>query len=355
MEYNSFFNLQVELNDICNLTCKHCYQIRAKAKEELDIDLVLSQLENLKKITGYQKHIFRLSGGEATLRKDLFKVIRNIKSHGYYVEVMTNGMFLDLPYVYALKSSGIDICQVSMDGSSAEIHNYVRGQGAYEKSIKGIKNLVKVGIPVEIKLTLIKGINTDDIRNMFSLCTELDVKYISLARFIFAGNGIQNFGRGNLIGNEVRDIFYKIAETGREFPQLNINVRDQLGRIVDIDIPKNVDMTKEPYMGVSYLAIDTYGNVYADRQLDIIIGNIHQQTLSEIWTGSSKLQDLRESKKYLRGKCIDCKINDICLGGNKTAAYALTGSPFEPDPGCWINEPINKIQLVDNFDKNMFQ
>lgn len=340
-EETRFFNLQVELNDICNLECRHCYQIRIKNKEELDIDILLNQINDLKELTGFNKFFFRLSGGEVTLRKDLFKVIRQIISQGHYVEVITNGIFLDLPYVYALKASGTHICQVSMDGSNAEIHDYIRGKGSYEKTIKGIKNLVKVGIPTEIKFTLIKGVNTSDIRNMFQLCTDLGIKYVSLGRFILAGNGIKNFSENNLISFEMRDVFYNIIEIGKEFPNLEIRIRDQLARILENqyeNIPQNVHVDQRPYMGISYLAFDTYGNIYADRQLDIVIGNIHKKSLVDVWTKSKKLKSLKSNLKNLKGKCIKCNINEICMGGNKTASYALTGDPFTPDPGCWLYE-----------------
>ena len=343
MTKSPFFNLQVELNDICNLECKHCYQIRSKVKDELDINIILNQIEDLKKVTGYDKFFFRLSGGEATLRKDLFKVIRKIISQGHLVELMTNGTFLDLSYVYALKASGVNICQVSMDGSTSEIHEYIRGKNSYDKTIKGIKNLVKVGIPTEIKFTIIKGVNTDDIRNMFQLCSDLGVKYVSLARFILAGNGITNFAESNLIGQEMRDVFYKIIDEGKKFPELEIRVRDQLARIVSLeykDIPQNIHLNQRVYVGNSYLAFDTYGNVYADRQLDIVIGNIHQQKLESIWSQNEKLDKLKWNKNNLQGKCINCNINELCMGGNKTASYTFTGNPFTPDPGCWHYEKV---------------
>jgi radical SAM protein with 4Fe4S-binding SPASM domain len=321
--------------------------VRSKVKEELDINLILEQIDSLKKITGYNSFFFRLSGGEVTLRKDLFKVVRNIVSQGHFVEIITNGMFLDLPYVFALKAAGAHICQVSMDGSNPDIHDFVRGPGAYNKTVKGIKNLVKAGIPAEVKFTLIKGVNTHDISNMFSLCSELGVKYVSLGRFIFAGNGLKNFGEGNLIGEEMRDVFYKIINAGLEFPNLTIRIRDQLVRIVsDIEIPANVKTSQKPYIGVNYLALDTYGNVYADRQLDIVIGNIHKKSLADIWSSSRKLKQLKGGPKYLRGKCITCSIKNICMGGNKTAAYALTGSPFEPDPGCWLNNEVVSESVI---------
>lgn len=343
-----FFNLQVELNDICNLECRHCYQIRIKDKEELDINLILDQIKDLKEISGYQNFFFRLSGGEVTLRKDLFKIIRQIISNGHYVEVITNGVFLDLPYVYALKASKAHICQVSIDGSKPEIHDYIRGKGSFDKTIKGIKNLVKVGIPTEIKFTLIKGVNTNDIRDMFQLCTDLGVKYLSIGRFILAGNGIKNFSENNLTTFEMRDTFYKIIEIGREFPNLVIRIRDQLARILPTqykNIPNNVHVDQKPYMGINYLAFDTYGNVYADRQLDIIIGNIHKKSLKDIWLKSKKLKNLKSVNSTLKGKCINCHINELCMGGNKTASYALTKDPFTPDPGCWLYE--NELVVQD--------
>lgn len=351
MSNSTFFNLQIELNDICNLECRHCYQIRAKNKEELDISLILNQIDDLKKTTGFEKFFFRLSGGEATLRKDIFKVIREIISQGHLVELMTNGMFLDLPFVYALKSTGVNLCQVSMDGSNAQIHEFIRGKGSYDKTIKGIKNLVKVGVPAEIKFTLIKGVNTNDIKGMFQLCNDLGVKHIALARFILAGSGIKNFTEGNLVGKEMQDVFYQIIEYGKEFPDLQIRVRDQLARILELEyhnIPENVYVNQRPYVGLSYLAFDTYGNVYADRQLDISIGNIHEKSISDIWIKSDKLQNLKGNISNLKGKCINCQINNICMGGNKTASYALTGDPFTPDPGCWLYENSSEKVLIDS-------
>ncbi len=340
MNNSTLFNLQVELNDICNLECKHCYQVRAKNKEELDVNLILNQIDEFKAITGFEKFFFRLSGGEATLRKDIFKIIREIISQGHLVELMTNGMFLDLPFVYALKATGVNVCQVSMDGCTVQTHDYIRGKGSFDKTIKGIKNLVKVGIPVEIKFTIIKGVNIQEIKGMFELCQSLGVKHIAIARFILAGNGITNFSEGNLIGNEMREVFYNIIENGKDFPELDIRVRDQLGRIVAIEnnqITENVHINQRDYVGLSYLAFDTYGNVYADRQLDIVIGNIHKESITNIWTKSEKLKNLKGDINNLKGKCIECDLKSICMGGNKTASYALTGDPFTPDPGCWLN------------------
>ncbi|MEK7433928.1 MAG: radical SAM protein [Cyanobacteriota bacterium] len=339
-EKRAFFNLQVELNDICNLECKHCYQIRLKNKEELDVDIILEQLEEFKKVSGYDKFYFRLSGGEATLRKDLFRIINKLLAQNHYVELITNGIFLDLPYSYALKATGLHMVQISLDGATEETHDFIRGKGSFAKTIKGIKNMVKLGIPVEVKFTLIKNVNTHEIREMYRLCSELQINFLAIGRFIFAGNGVENLKEGNLIGNELKEVFYNIIEEARNFPDLLIRVRDQLVRIVDkvdnIEIPPNVNIAQRPYMGRSYLAFDTYGNVYADRQLDIIIGNIHKKTISEIWLKSKKLSKLKNSEKHLMGKCITCNINQICLGGNKTASYGITGDPFQPDPGCWL-------------------
>ena len=339
-QVKSFFNLQIELNDICNLECKHCYQIRVKDKEELDIDIILNQIEELKKVTGYDTYYFRLSGGEVTLRKDLFKVVRKIIDAGHFVEVITNGIFLDLPYVFALKASGTNICQISLDGATPETH-FIRGKGSFDKTIKGIKNIIKAGIPLELKFTLIKGVNTHEIATMFQLCNDLGVKHLSIGRFIFAGNGKQ-LTEANFIGKELKEVFYEIIQKGKAFPKLNIRVRDQLVKIItvlkEIEIPENVNINQKPYIGINYLALDTYGNVYGDRQLDIIVGNVHKKSLADIWLKSRKLKQLKGSKKSLRGKCLTCSINNFCMGGNKTASYGLTGSPFEPDPGCWINE-----------------
>lgn len=340
-EKRPFFNLQIELNDVCNLICKHCYQIRQKNKEELDINLILDQLEEFKAVTSYNKFYFRLSGGEVTLRNDLFRIINKLVLMNQFVEVITNGTFLDVPYAYALKATNLNVVQISLDGATEKTHDFIRGKGAFKKAIKGIKNMVRVGIPVEIKFTLIKNVNIHEIYEMYQLCSELGVSFLAIGRFIFEGNG-KNLEEGNLIGNELKEVFHNLITYAKDFPYLQIRIRDQLIRIVDkvdeLEVPENINIKQKPYMGINYLAFDTYGNVYADRQLNIVLGNLHKQSLADIWLNSVELNKIRNTKNNLEGKCLNCNIKDLCLGGNKTASYGLTGNIFAPDPGCWLFE-----------------
>jgi len=333
-----FFNLQVELNDVCNLECRHCYQYRLPDKEELDIDLVLNQCAELKSYTGFREFLFRLSGGEATLRKDLFSIIRKIKAQGYQAQLLSNGVLIDLPYAFALKAAGTLFVQISLDGASAEKHDFIRGKGSFAKTLKGIKNLNKANLPVEIKFTLINQVNNEEIGKLFNLCQEIEVKYISFARFIYEGNGINQLKNGNFSGTELRDLFSQIIEKGKNYPEIQIRIRDPLAKNLEIvDVPQNIKVNQEGYIGVNYLALDTYGNVYADRQLNIVLANIKKESLKEIWESNLQLRELKGDIRKLKGKCISCSLNETCLGGNKTAAFALTGDPFAPDPSCWLS------------------
>ncbi len=63
------------------------------------------------------------------------------------------------------------------------------------------------------------------------------------------------------------------------------------------------------------------------------IGNIKEQSFEEIYYNSTFAKELRNEKTN-KG-CEGCAFEKTCNGGLKCLSYALTGSPFVKDPGCW--------------------
>jgi len=45
---------------------------------------------------------------------------------------------------------------------------------------------------------------------------------------------------------------------------------------------------------------------------------------------------LREHPRKLEGKCKDCEYLEICNGGSRPRAWAITGDLWQEDPSCYI-------------------
>ncbi len=82
--------------------------------------------------------------------------------------------------------------------------------------------------------------------------------------------------------------------------------------------------------------VDRDGNVFADPGIDLVIGNLHEQTLVEVLRDSEVLEDIRAWRETISGPCADCDLLNRC-GGCRAVAYELTGDYLASDPLCRRN------------------
>jgi len=118
----------VDVNNVCNLHCTHCYWWLNRKEEQ---DMSMEDWKKIIKEKFNKQHIFvtTLVGGEPTLRPDIIEVF--CKEMPNRVCVVTNG-------TYPLKQyDGLYFYWVSLDGTE-EVHDTIRGKGAYEKTKKNI-------------------------------------------------------------------------------------------------------------------------------------------------------------------------------------------------------------------------
>ena len=164
----------LHLTDKCNLSCKHCYaKNMSEGKTELtDRELVLF-LENFYAAGG---KALVLSGGEPLLRKN-FKNIFAINPDAHFT-LLTNATLIDNECALFLSRYNVSI-QASIDGSTAEVHDSIRGAGAFYAAIKGIEHLKQRGLLSKINLcTTVMRQNIDDLPNIFPLARKLGIPFV---------------------------------------------------------------------------------------------------------------------------------------------------------------------------------
>ena len=122
-----------DIINVCNLHCTHCYWwLNRKENEELTV-------EQWKKIidTKFKKsHVFiiTLVGGEPTLRPDVIELF--VKEFPKRVSIVSNG-------TYPLKKyKDLYFYWISVDGTQ-EVHDTIRGKGAYASTRKNILDYVE--------------------------------------------------------------------------------------------------------------------------------------------------------------------------------------------------------------------
>ncbi|MHA1376216.1 MAG: radical SAM protein [Promethearchaeota archaeon] len=184
-------NITVNLTNQCNLRCLHCYLESYKKTESLRIpefkNFVLESINN--KFLSEKANIAIL-GGEPLLSKEKVIEIAEIgKYFGLEVMVSTNGLLIDQPFAKEAKKNDL-VVQVSLDGSREEINSILRGKGNFEKSLNGIKCLIKEGVYTIISMVVHKD-NFHDIEDFFYLGLSLGVTEIRYIPLKIMGNQLK--------------------------------------------------------------------------------------------------------------------------------------------------------------------
>ena len=326
-------SIQLDITNICNLKCVHCYQPE-RTGGELPFSSwqkILEQYSALAEKLAL-KPWFGISGGEPTLSPLFAPILEEI--HGRWpqagVAVITNGTALSEKIVSVLKAHGASV-QISLDGPDAERHDLIRGAGSFARMMEGRKLLLDVGIAPTFQAVL--SLRTMPwIGDFFKTAGRLKVPAMSFARFVPQGRGkalAESEADRPLIGFELRDAYAKILAESR---RSGVSTGTNLPLFVLLD-PALGAHGKTGFQG---LVVDHSGNLKLTSRADFKLGNILDDGLEDLFLNHPVMKDLRAGR--IEG-CGTCGYLDRC-GGDRNASFVAHGSFLKKDPGCWLQQGV---------------
>jgi len=110
-----------------------------------------------------QDTIIGFTGGEPTIRKDFIEILKYSKQTGHVSSLQTNGTkFADWDFALEV-SKFLDSLLIAIHSHKADVHDsIVRRVGMYEKTIEGLKNIIKLNIPFTTQ-TVISSFNVKEL------------------------------------------------------------------------------------------------------------------------------------------------------------------------------------------------
>jgi uncharacterized radical SAM superfamily Fe-S cluster-containing enzyme len=168
----------IDITNRCNLKCPVCFANAAAAGYvyEPTREEIRGMLENLRKNDPVPATALQFSGGEPTVRNDLFELIRTAKELGFrHVEVNTNGLRLaqSVDYCRELKASGMSTVYLQFDGLTPEVYKFTRGVDLLDVKMKAIENCRKAGIKsIVLVVTLVKGVNDSQLGDIIRFAVQ---------------------------------------------------------------------------------------------------------------------------------------------------------------------------------------
>ena len=193
----SFPYIRLSITDVCNFKCGYCLPNGYFKVENKPGFLNLDEISNL--VAAFTKlgvSKIRITGGEPTVRKDFFEVLRNIKSEHKInnLVITTNGYKLN-EIAEELIATGINGINISIDSLDRNKFKEITGKDRLPQILEGINILQNKGFKnIKVNAVLLKNINDslEEFQNWerFINNNEIDFRYIELMQ---TGDNLEYF------------------------------------------------------------------------------------------------------------------------------------------------------------------
>ena len=320
--------LLFEITTKCNLNCTHCFG--NKSTNDL---LTLSQIKQiLTKANSYGVADLILTGGEPFLREDIFEIIRSAKKSGIKnIAITTNGLMLENENVVRDIKKNLDtIAQlyIGFNGATSATHDFIRGEGQFDKLIQILQNRSLRKAPIGIDVCIGKW-NVHELYDFFEMAEMFNGRFFNFVPFVPIGAG-KNLIDQVLSPQECMTMLEMVKEKKKE------------GYFVDLCFTPYAKVIDEELTGCcnilsEFLTITAQGDVVPCLYMkDYNLGSFLTNNLEQIYS-NPKAKYFLQPQNYqnkMEGYCNRCPSFHICEGGCRVVTYALKGTIFDTDPLC---------------------
>lgn len=163
------------------------------------------------------------SGGEPTIRKDIFALVDFAKKTGYKdIGVISNGrMFAYEDFCRRMIESGLTYAIISLHGRDKKTQERIsRAAGSFSQTTKGIKNLTAAKLPVAVS-TAVNKFNYQGLPKFGDFIAKLGVRWWMLCDLVAEGNAGGNYAALAVPYPKLFLEFKKLAKTAVKFKRIH--------------------------------------------------------------------------------------------------------------------------------------
>ena len=314
----SLTQLYLYLTEGCNLACRHCwlapkYDAKGTKYPVLDVALIRKIFKEALPL-GLQA--VKLTGGEPLLHPEIETILDIIKEENLRLTIETNGLLCTRELAAKIAGHEKAFVSVSMDGATADTHEWVRGvKGSFEAACNAVNYLAQAGLRPQIIFSLMRH-NVAELSEIISLGEKLGAKSIKF-------NIIQPTARGEILHGQ--DETLSLAE----LIKIGKRVEFDLQKTTEIHLYYDYPVAFRPLSQLSkkwgicgiknilgVLASGKYALCGIGEQIpELVFGEAGKDSLEAIWNGHPALLKIREEIPLkLKGICSRCLLKSKCLG-----------------------------------------
>jgi AdoMet-dependent heme synthase len=329
-----------EMTQACDLNCVHCRADARPKRHPLELSTA-EAFHLIDQIAEMRVPLFVLTGGDPLKRPDLMPIVQYACRRGVRTSLTPSATpLLVRGAIFKLKESGLMRLALSLDGSSAEIHDTFRGvAGSYQRVLHAVGWCHEAGLPVQINTTVSRR-NFADLDKMIELLISLRVVLWSVFFLVPTGRAQVR----DLLGPEEHEqVFAKLYAASR---RVKFHIKTTEGqhyrRYVLQQKARGANARSEEDLisaaprgvndGKGFVFVSHTGEVYPSGFLPLAAGNVLWEPLAQIYQDAPLFRSLRDSSQ-LKGKCGRCDFKEVC-GGSRARAYAFSRDPLAEEPCC---------------------
>jgi len=319
----------VEITTKCNLNCKHCSLGGGRSGEHLPFKQIKNIIEKISAL-GTSRVI--LTGGEPLLHPHILDICRLLNRFCIHTAITTNGILLGSEEkIEALYETGVRYIQISVDGLKSE-HDYMRGQGTFDKAKASIVALKKKGFFVN-SMTVLSRRNYQSLAELINFLFSIGVDLAAFERMTPIGNAKAN---ADLLLDKY-ELFLALRELDSLKKTNNIAINDPLAVLFSNELRAQCKSCEIPFSGclsgIRNWAIDINGSLKLCTRLDKAFGKF----LDVDWSMLFDNKDIQSLIfRNLDGECKVCEFRNAC--GGCRAHASSEGHFLDQDPDCFKTE-----------------
>jgi radical SAM protein len=336
-------NIYWEMTQACALACRHC---RAEAMPEPDPNQLSFEdgVAFLRQIPEFGDPMPQLilTGGDPLERKDLYPLIDEARRLGIGVSITpaaTPAFTRDV--LVKLKEHGVEGLGLSLDGSTPEKHDSIRGvPGTFDRTMAALRWAQELEMPLQVN-TLVAEETAEDIPAVYELLKNFAVTRWSLFFLISVGRGkvLQALSPA-----EGEKLMGWVFDTSLTAPFIVATTEAPSFRRVALDRMRakglNSDEIKrsgtyrsfEIRDGHGIMFVSNIGDVCPAGFLPLVVGNVRKDHVADLYRNAPVFRQLHDPTHF-EGRCGACEYNALC-GGSRSRAFGATGNPLATDPFC---------------------
>jgi len=320
------------LTNRCDLRCSYCFMNAGASGNvyEPSLEQLKKMMEQVREEEPVPSKAIQLTGGEPTIREDLFEIIKMAKDLDFHhIQLNTNGIKLSesVEYCRKIKEAGVNTIYMSFDGVSLETNPWI------EPNRKAIKNLREAGLKSVVLVPVVTKKNLHQLGDIIKFAIEnIDVvRGVNFQPVSFCGR-LENVTREHISRDRVdyaemidvleRDLDGQIKKDDF-YPVPFVYPISKL--VENLEGEKQVEFTASPLCGgATYVYVDKGKITPITRFIDV---EGLMEFIKELSQKSGKLKKLKMASSFLVNvnKFIDKEKAPKELKMGKLLVNALTG------------------------------